>query len=489
MLLSQLIGVIDTKCTGFTDADITDIVYDSRKAKPSTLFVCLSGAVTDGHKYAESAYQNGCRAFLAQNELALPRDATVIYTDNTRRALALVSAEFFSHPERRLKLIGITGTKGKTTVTKLCADILNAADINTATIGTNGIYINGEHSPTLNTTPESYELFKAFDKMISSGVDACVIEVSSQAYLTHRVEGIVFDVGVFTNLAPDHIGDGEHPTFENYMECKAQLFKNCRVGIFNADDPHFTDMRRDATCLSQTYALNTHADFKAELIRQYKTDNSLGISFECVSATGTTQVSLKMPGVFNVYNALAAIAATKRFGVEEKVISSALKTSTVDGRFEIVDAIDSCTVIIDYAHNGFSMQNLVDTVSAYSPKRLVIVFGSVGSRTELRRKELGDICAKHADFCILTNDNPDFEDPMKILSDIEESFKGTSTPYVIIPDREEAIKYAIRNACVGDVIVFAGKGHEKYQLVEGKRVPFCERDIILKEASLLTKRG
>ena len=489
MLLSQLTGVIDTRCQNFTDTDINDIIYDSRKAKPSTLFVCLTGAVTDGHKYAESAYNNGCRVFLAEKELSLPSDATIVYTDNTRRALALMSAEFFSHPERRLKLVGITGTKGKTTVTKLCADILNAAKINTATIGTNGIFINGEYTPTLNTTPESYELFKAFDKMIKSGVDACVIEVSSQAYLTHRVEGITFDVGVFTNLAPDHIGEGEHPTFENYMECKAMLFKNCRVGIFNSDDPHSTNMRRDATCLTQTYALSTHADYRAELIRQYKTDNSLGISFECVSATGTAQISLRMPGVFNVYNALAAIAAAKRFGVDEKVIASALNKSTVEGRFEIVDAIDSCTVIIDYAHNGFSMQSLIDTIADYSPKRLVIVFGSVGSRTELRRKELGDICAKHADFCVLTSDNPDFEDPMKILSDIEESFKDSSTPYVVIPDREEAIKYTIRNACLGDVIVFAGKGHEKYQLVEGKRVPFCERDIILKEASLITKRG
>ena len=338
MLLSQLISVITTDCAGFSDTDISDIVYDSRKAKPSTMFVCLTGAVTDGHKYADSAYNNGCRAFLAEKELSLPSDAVVIYTDNTRRALALISAEFFSHPERRLKLVGITGTKGKTTATKLCSDILNAAGINTATIGTNGIYINGEHSPTLNTTPESYELFKSFDKMLKAGVDACVIEVSSQAYLTHRVEGIIFDVGIFTNLAPDHIGEGEHPTFENYMECKAMLFKNCRVGIFNSDDPHYTDMRREATCISQTYSLNTHADFKAELIRQYKTDNSLGISFECINATGTIPITMKMPGVFNIYNALAAIAVAKRFGVDDKVIATALKTSTVEGRFEIIDA-------------------------------------------------------------------------------------------------------------------------------------------------------
>ncbi|MBQ4137287.1 MAG: UDP-N-acetylmuramoyl-L-alanyl-D-glutamate--2,6-diaminopimelate ligase, partial [Clostridia bacterium] len=478
MLLSKLLSSVSGITLPDKDYEISDIVYDSRKAYETTVFVCLVGAKSDGHDYAKSAYQNGCRVFIAQRDISLPDDACVVICDNTRIALANISAEFFSHPERRLKLIGITGTKGKTTVTKLTRDILTASGINTATIGTNGIYINGEHTPTVNTTPESYELYKAFDKMVNSGVEVCVTEVSSQAYLTHRVEGITFDIGIFTNLAYDHIGNGEHPDFENYMECKARLFENSRFAIYNADDEHYTDMRKGAKCPSQTYSLNTHADYFATLINEYKTDTSLGVSFECHAITGMIPVKLKMPGKFNVYNALAAIAAAKRFGVRDEVISEALKSSTVDGRFEIIDALDYATVIIDYAHNGYSMQNLLDTVRRYSPRRLVVLFGSVGSRTEIRRKELGDVCAKYADFCIITSDNPDFEDPEAILSDIEQSFIGKATPYVKIADRAQAIQYALKNACVGDVILLAGKGHERYQLIEGKQVHFDEREVI-----------
>ncbi|MBQ7820735.1 MAG: UDP-N-acetylmuramoyl-L-alanyl-D-glutamate--2,6-diaminopimelate ligase [Clostridia bacterium] len=489
MLLSQLLSALTLTSLPENDYEICDIVYDSRKAYEGSMFVCLCGINTDGHSYAKSAYENGCRVFLAEHALSLPDDSCVVITDDTRSALSKISAEFFSHPERKLKLIGITGTKGKTTVTKLTRDILTEGGINTATIGTNGIFINGERTPTVNTTPESYELYKAFDKMVSSNVDACVLEVSSQAYLTHRVDGLTFDIGIFTNLAPDHIGEGEHPDFKNYMECKAKLFENCRYAIFNADDEHYTDIRKNSKCPAQTYALTVHADYTAGLINEYKTDNCLGISFECITLTGMIPVSLKMPGKFNVYNALAAIAAAKRLGIRDEVISEALKKSTVDGRFEIIDALPHCTIIIDYAHNGFSMQNLLDTVRRYSPRRLVVLFGSVGSRTEMRRKELGDVCAGSADFCVITSDNPDFEDPEKILSDIEESFKGTATPYVKIADRAEAIRYVLKNACVGDVIILAGKGHERYQLIEGKHVPFDERAVISEEAAKLAQRN
>ncbi len=487
MLLTQLLSALGNANMPENDYEICDIVYDSRKAYEGCLFVCLKGHVVDGHDYAKSAYERGCRVFLAQRELKLPNDSLTVIVEDTRAALPLLSSEFFYHPERRLKLIGITGTKGKTTVTKLTRDILTEGGYNTATIGTNGIYINGEHTPTVNTTPESFELFKAFDKMVRSNVDVCVIEVSSQAYLTHRVDSITFDIGVFTNLAKDHIGDGEHPDFQNYLECKAKLFENCRCGIFNADDKHYTDIRKNSKCTSLTYALDTHADYTAGLIKEYKTDTCLGISFEALCAMGVIPITLKMPGKFNVYNALAAIACAKRFGIHDDIISSALKKSTVDGRFEIIDALENAVVIIDYAHNGFAMQNLLDTVRRYSPRRLVVLFGSVGSRTELRRKELGDVCAKSADFCVITSDNPDFEDPNRIIADIEQSFIGSSTPYVTIADRAEAIRYVIRNACVGDVIILAGKGHERYQLIEGKHVFFDERAIVLEEAALLAK--
>ncbi len=489
MLLSQLLTSLSVHSVPQKDYEISEIVYDSRKAREGAIFVCLCGTVSDGHNYAKSAYTLGCRVFLAQRKLSLPDDACVVITDDTRGALSAISAEFYSHPERKLKLIGITGTKGKTTVTKLTRDILSNSGINTASIGTNGIYINGEHTPTVNTTPESCELYMAFDKMVRSGVDACVMEVSSQAYLTHRVDGITFDIGVFTNLAPDHIGEGEHPDFQNYMECKVKLFENCRYAIYNADDSHYTDMRKGSKCPAQTYAINTHADFKAELIQEYKTDNSLGISFECVALTGMIPIKLKMPGKFNVYNALAAIACAKRLGIKDDAIAQALKSSSVDGRFEIIDALDYCTVIIDYAHNGFSMQNLLETIRKYDPRRLVVLFGSVGSRTEIRRRELGDVCAKLADFCVITSDNPDFEDPDKIISDIEQSFIGKTTPYVKITDRAEAIRYVLKNACLGDVIVLAGKGHEKYQLVNGEHIHFDEHEVIAEFTKTLTAKN
>lgn len=485
MLLSNIISGLEISEKPENDYEISDIVYDSRKAREGDIFVCLCGFNSDGHDYAKSAYERGVRVFLAQHELCLPDDACVITVEDTRIALAQISAEFFSHPERKLKLVGITGTKGKTTVTKLTRDILVAGGFNTATIGTNGIYIGEKHYPTLNTTPESYELYKAFDSMVATGVDICVIEVSSQAYLTHRVDGITFDIGVFTNLAADHIGEGEHPSFENYLRCKARLFENCRYAIFNSDDLHVNDMRKNSKCPTQTYALDTIADFTARDIREYKTDTALGVSFDCVTQTGVIPITLKMPGRFNAYNALAAIAAAKRFNIADDVIATALKASTVDGRFEILDALPNCTVIIDYAHNGFAMQNLLDTVRRYSPRRLVVLFGSVGSRTELRRRELGDVCASCADFCVITSDNPDREDPMKIINDIEQSFKGKSTPYVAIPDRAEAIRYVLKNACVGDVILLAGKGHERYQLINGEHVPFDEREIVYEEAAQL----
>lgn len=485
MLLTKLLSDFEDRLPD-KDYEISDIVYDSRKAYEGSLFVCLKGFNTDGHTFAKSAYDRGCRVFLAEKDLYLPDDACTVLVENTRAALPLISAQFFGHPEKKLKLIGITGTKGKTTTTKLIRDILTAGGYNTATIGTNGIYINHDHIPTVNTTPESFELYKAFDRMVRENVDICVLEVSSQAYLTHRVDSLTFDIGVFTNIAHDHIGAGEHPDFENYLECKARLFENSRLAVFNLDDKHYTDMRKFAKCPALSYSIDTHTDYTASLIKEYKTDTCLGISFECNTVTGTIPITLKMPGRFNVYNALAAIAVAKRLGIRDDIISSALKSSTVEGRFEIIDALPSSTVIIDYAHNGYSMQNLLETVRRYSPRRLVVLFGSVGSRTEIRRKELGDVCARLADFCVITSDNPDFEEPEKIIEDIEKSFVGTSTPYITIADREEAIKYVIKNACVGDVIVLAGKGHEKYQLVRGEHIPFIERDIVLREAELIS---
>lgn len=483
MLLSDILADIEYRSDRPTDSiNIDDIVYDSRKAAAGTLFVCLIGAVTDGHNYAAGAYANGCRAFLVQRRLELPSDAVQVIVSDTRASLALASAAFFGHPERSLLIIGITGTKGKTTTASMTADLLNAGGINTATIGTTGIVINGERTPTVNTTPESYELYKAFRKMVESGVSCVVMEVSSQAVYMRRIVGIHFHIGVFTNLSPDHIGGVEHPTFEHYMACKAELFRQCRYGIFNADDPHYTDMVKNSRSINTTFGMEGQRDVFGRDVKPWRRGNLLGVKFTCRTIRGESELSLRMPGEFNVYNALAAIAVAERMQIDQKVIASALERATVKGRFEIVEppagVLDDVVCIIDYAHNAVSMRAALETIRRYKPKRLVVLFGSVGGRTQLRRGELGEVAANFADFVIITSDNPNFEPPEEIIRDIEKSVAATSCPYVTFVDRREAVEYAIEHALPGDCILFAGKGHESYQLIEGEYRHYDEREEI-----------
>ncbi len=486
MLLTQILADIEYSA----DADIshilvTDIVYDSRKAVVGTMFACLVGAVSDGHNYASGAYSVGCRVFMAERRLDLPSDAVQIIVADTRAALALASAALFDYPARSLAIIGVTGTKGKTTTASLIADILNRGGINTAYIGTTGIVINGEHKPTKNTTPESYELHKAFYEMVEKGVACVVMEVSSQAMYMRRVVGIHFHIGVFTNLSPDHIGGVEHPTFEHYMECKAALFSQCRYGIFNSDDDHYTDIVRTAKSINSTFGIKDGIphDIAARNIEMHKSENTLGSRFVCRSLLGEAEYKLRIPGEFNVYNALAAIAVAERMQVKTDVIRDALAMATVRGRFEVVDALPNAVTIIDYAHNELSMRAALETIRRYQPKRLVVLFGSVGGRTKLRRSELGEAVSSLADFCIITSDNPDNEPPEEIIADIEKSVAATSCPYVTFVDRRDAVRYAIDNARDGDCILFAGKGHEQYQLIEGEYVHYDEREEVMTAAA------
>lgn len=466
--------------------EISDIVYDSRKAEVGTMFVCLVGAVSDGHGYAVKAYERGCRVFLAERELELPRDAVQVIVSDTRSALALASAAFFDYPARSLMIIGVTGTKGKTTTASIIADVLNAGGINTAYIGTTGIVICGEHTPTKNTTPESYELHKAFHTMVKRGVACVVMEVSSQAVYMRRVAGIRFHIGVFTNLSPDHIGGVEHPTFEHYMSCKAELFRMCRYGILNSDDEHYTDMVKGSTSINSTYGIDSSKahDTDGFDISIFKRGNILGTSFVCRSVLGTETYELRMPGEFNVYNALAAIAVAQRMQIPTQTVREALLRATVRGRFEIIDALPDAICIVDYAHNALSMRAALETIRRYEPRRIVVLFGSVGGRTELRRAELGTEVSTLADFAIITSDNPDFEAPESIIADIEKAVNEASCPHVCITDRREAVKYAIDNARDGDCILFAGKGHESYQLVKGEYLHYDEREEILAAAAV-----
>lgn len=467
------------------NCEISDIIYDSRKAKKGTAFVCLCGAKSDGHLYAKSAYDKGVRLFFAQRKLDLPDDAYVIICNDTRIKLAELSRELFSYPDKKLRIIGITGTKGKTTTANIISQIINESGQNAATIGTNGITINGVTVPTLNTTPESYELYRAFSDMVKNGVSYCVMEVSSQAVKLNRIYGIEFDIGVFTNLSRDHIGEGEHADYTEYMTCKSGLFERSKLSILNSDDKAFDFMRAHAKGDIITYS-QKGGDYCASNIRKWSSRTHLGIEFECLSGTSVHTVRVSTPGLYSVYNALCAFAVCDALGIEKSLISSSLAKVRVKGRFEIIDALKYATFIIDYAHNGLSLESVLKTIKDYSPKRLVVLFGSVGERTRGRRRELAEAASKYADFVIVTSDNPGTENPDKIVDEIA-SHLSPKMNYVKITDRKDAIFYAVKNAEVGDVILLAGKGHEDYQLIGTQKVPFSEKQIIRDACNILYK--
>ncbi len=471
--------------------EITSLCYDSRKAREGSLFFCLRGASTDGHLYAQSAYGAGCRAFLAEREVALPDDAVVVLTKDTRKALSLVSAVFFDHPAEKLKLIGVTGTKGKTSVSTLLFETLKAAGMTPGLIGTTGIRFCDVYRPVVNSTPESYELHKTFSEMLSSGVRVAVMEVSSQSYLTGRVDGLEFDLGIFTNLSPDHIGRFEHPDLENYRLCKSMLFAHSAVSLLNAGDPASGYMALAAKGDVLYYSDGCDADYLALSILPGEGKNGFGTDFTCRMRDGSTRsFSIPVPGKFNVANAVAVVAACDLLGVDASVVSRTLSSARVNGRFEIVETpLTDRVFLIDYAHNELSLRSILEVLREKKPERLVCLFGSVGGRSRLRREAMGKVAAELADFCVLTSDNPDDEDPLSILSDIEKAFPDPSA-YIKIPDRTEAIGYAVSHSRPGDVILFAGKGHENYQLIKGEKIPFCEREIILSQTrKLISERS
>ena len=456
---------------------ITHLTCDSRTAGPNSAFVCLEGANTDGHLYARAAYDRGCRMFVCRRKLDLPDDAAQMLTDDTRIALAELSAQFYGYPAQKLHLIGVTGTKGKSTVAALVRSILCRAGIQTDIIGTNGMTVGGVHEPTVNSTPESLILHEAFARMEQAKTTCVVMEVSSQAYKMHRVHGLTFDIGVYTNLSDDHIGPGEHENFEEYRDCKAQLFAHSRYAVINADDAYGQFMADHTNGEIVTYGLGEGAQCRATDIELFQTDGQPGVRYRLDGVS----YSLKLPGTFNVYNALAATAVADRMGVDRATAASALADTLVKGRFQRVDCLPGRSFVIDYAHNGFALQSALGVLRAYRPKRLICLFGSVGERTQMRRRELGEAAAAMCDFCIITSDNPGREDPAAIIREIE-SFMG-DCPHICIPDRAEAIDWAVRHSRPGDLILFAGKGHEDYQLIGTEHVPFCEEELIRASAA------
>lgn len=476
--LTDLLEQLDYQCLqGTTDKEISSVVFDSRKAGPDSLFFCIKGAVSDGHTYAKEVAEKGASVLVVQEPVEVPKHVTVIQVPDSRYAMACISASWFDHPAEKLKTIGITGTKGKTTTTYLVKSILENAGHKTGLIGTIETIIGEEHIPSANTTPESYLVQQYFAKMVAAGCDSVVMEVSSQGLMLHRTSGFVFDIGIFTNLEPDHIGPNEHKDFADYLHCKSLLFKQCKTGIFNADDQHLDEILEGHTCQVETFGFSERADLRAENTRLVTGKGTLGIQYD-VKGLMDFPVEIDLPGKFSVYNSLTAIAVCRHFGVTQENIQRALKQAKVKGRIEMVKVSDDFTLMIDYAHNAMSLESLLTTLKEYHPNRLVCLFGCGGNRSKLRRYEMGEVSGKLADLTIITSDNPRNEEPQEIINDIKIGIGKTTGKYVEIIDRKEAIAYAIHHGQPGDIIVLAGKGHEDYQEIKGKKYPMDERVLI-----------
>ena len=471
---------------GTVDREITEVVYDSRKLTQGCLFVCIEGANFDGHSAISEAVSREAAAVVVCKDVDIPADSdiTVIGTSDTRYAMAYIAAADNGYPAERLTTIGITGTKGKTTVTYMTKGILEQAGHKVGLIGTIEVMIGDEHIPARNTTPDSYELQAYFKKMADAGIDTVVMEVSSQGLMLHRTQGFTFDYGIFTNIEPDHIGPNEHKDFEDYMHCKGLLFKQCKTGIVNGDDTHVEDIIKGHTCKIITYGLKEGCDYRATDMRLTRGEGHIGVDFH-VSGRTDMDVDVSTPGRFSVYNALTAVAICDSFNVTEKQVRAALKSVTVKGRIELIPVSDKYTLMIDYAHNAMALKSLLGTLKEYNPHRLVCLFGCGGNRDRNRRFEMGQVSGELADFTIITSDNPRNEEPLDIIADIVTGIERTDGNFVTIADRKEAIRYAITHAEPGDIIVLAGKGHEDYQEIRGVKYPMDERvliDEIMKES-------
>ena len=473
MKLEQLLeGVSYTLVQGSLELDIEDIIYDSRKAAPGRLFVCIVGTQRDSHDYAAQCVADGVTALVVQHDIDLSTvpGAAVLKVESSRYALALMSGNLFGNPSRRMTMIGVTGTKGKTTTTHMIKSVLEAAGRKVGMIGTNGIYF---------TPTASYELQKTFREFLDAGCDTALMEVSSQGLMMDRVAGIHYDIGVFTNLSPDHIGPGEHKTFEEYRSWKGQLFKRCTTGVVNIDDENTEALLEGHTCKLVTYGCSEKADYRAGTYQLLRTHDFLGVRFH-VSGKDDMDVKVNMPGEFSVYNALAALTVGKVLGLPDEAIHEGLSRCVVKGRVELVPISRKFTILLDYAHNEVSTESLLTTLRAYEPHRLVVVFGCGGNRSKLRRYGMGEICARMADFSILTEDNNRFEKVEDILADIRVGMnKGNpDAKFVEIPDRLDALHYAVDHAQEGDLIAVIGKGHETYRDREGVKTPFLERELL-----------
>lgn len=462
---------------GNTDIEIKDLTNDSRQVKTGSVFVCIPGAVVDGHDYIEQVIESGVSAIVVERDVKVDADVTIIKVADTRYALALMSAQFYGNPADKMKIIGITGTKGKTTTTYMVKEILEGVGKKVGLVGTIEILTGKNQIPAANTTPESIQLQQYFKEMYEAGCEYVVMEVSSQGLMLHRTAGIQFEIGIFTNLGVDHIGDHEHRDFAHYMECKKMLFQQCNQAIANGDDTHFQEMFEGITCPVETFGFEEDNDLRATQVEMINEPGYLGLSYQAKGLLDFP-VEIGMPGRFSIYNSLTAIAVCRHFDVPTLKIAEALKIAKVKGRIEMIKVSDDFTLMIDYAHNAMSLESLLCTLKEYKPARIVTLFGCGGNRAKSRRYEMGEVSGNLSDLTIITSDNPRSESPQEIIDDIKIGITKTKGDYVEIIDRKEAIRYAIENGQPGDVIVLAGKGHETYQEIDGVKYDMDERVLI-----------
>lgn len=478
MKLADLLKKLKYTCVkGTADVDITTVAYDSRRVERGSLFICIKGAVADGHRFAEAAVNKGASALVVEDDVTVPENVTVIRVEDSRYALACISVEYFGNPADKLKVIGITGTKGKTTTTYLVKSILDSAGHKCGLVGTIETIIGDKVIKASNTTPESYVLQDYFKQMVDCGCDCVVMEVSSQGLMLHRTAGFTFEIGIFTNIEPDHIGPHEHKDFNDYLHCKSLLFKQCRHGIVNIDDKHADYIINNASCDIVTYGFSEKADFRAANTKLVSGKGYLGIDYD-LQGKENMRVEIDLPGKFSVYNSLTAIAICSYFGIDSNTICDALKDAKVNGRIEMIKVSDDFTLMIDYAHNAMSLESLLTTLREYNPTRLVCLFGCGGDRSRDRRFSMGEVSGKLADLSVITSDNPRTEEPLAIIDDILVGIKKTTGKYTVIPDRRKAIEWVIHNGQPGDIIVLAGKGHEDYQEINGVKHHLDEREVI-----------
>lgn len=478
MKLSEIIQDIDPlEIIGEKEQEIKDIFYDSRQVEKDSLFICIEGFNTDGHLYIDKAIKNGAKAVLIEKDIEdYGQGITYIRVKDSRRSMASIAAAFYNYPLKKLKLIGVTGTNGKTTTTYLIKAILESAGYKTGLIGTIKNIIGNKTLPATRTTPESLDLYRLFDKMVKEGISYAVMEVSSHALDLDRVIGMEFKIGVFTNITQDHLD--YHKSIDEYLKAKIRLFKQLEKGgyaVLNFDDPH-TEQIIDATQGQVfTYAINNKANVKAENINL----TPRGVSF-LVSGNENLQVNLNLTGLFNVYNSLAAISCGRVLGIDDNQIKKGLEgVSGVPGRFELIDEGQDFAVVVDYAHTPDGMENVLKTAREFVKGRILVVFGCGGDRDKGKRPLMGEIGVRYGDIAFLTSDNPRSEDPVEIINEIEAGIQETNDDviYEKITDRKEAINEAIFKARPEDMVIIFGKGHETYQIFKDKTIPFDDREV------------